>query len=151
MMTTNFDQRTPRRRLGLAGIASDRTRGIGNSCGAGLDHSTIQATDRRRPGRFVRAQALVLLSDDHGVGNFIGIGALAVAKLASLDSEDRAGHPTLPVLAVVWFARQNHFEWMFNPLTNSAHAKANVLHSLVNRTWCWLYRTTENPSLIPFG
>lgn len=31
----------------------------------------------------------------------------------------------LPVLAAVWFARQNHFEWMFNPLTNSAYAKAN--------------------------
>jgi hypothetical protein len=24
-----------------------------------------------------------------------------------------------------WFARQNHFEWMFNPLRNSAYAKAN--------------------------
>jgi hypothetical protein len=31
----------------------------------------------------------------------------------------------LPVLAAVWFARQNHFEWMFNPLTNSAYAKAS--------------------------
>ena len=24
-----------------------------------------------------------------------------------------------------WFARQNHFEWMFNPLQNSAYVKAN--------------------------
>jgi hypothetical protein len=24
-----------------------------------------------------------------------------------------------------WFARQNHFEWMFNPLKNSAYVKAN--------------------------
>jgi len=24
-----------------------------------------------------------------------------------------------------WFARQNHFEWMFNPLRNSAYAKAS--------------------------
>ena len=24
-----------------------------------------------------------------------------------------------------WFARQNHFEWMFNPLRNSAYVKAN--------------------------
>lgn len=31
----------------------------------------------------------------------------------------------LPVLAAVWFARQNHFEWMFNPLANSAHAKTD--------------------------
>ena len=25
----------------------------------------------------------------------------------------------------VWFARQNHFEWMFNPLQNSAYVKVN--------------------------
>ena len=29
----------------------------------------------------------------------------------------------LPVLASTWFARQNHFEWMFNPLANAAYAK----------------------------
>jgi len=29
----------------------------------------------------------------------------------------------LPLLASTWFARQNHFEWMFNPLANSAYAK----------------------------
>lgn len=30
-------------------------------------------------------------------------------------------------LAIVpaWFARQNHFEWMFNPLRNSTYVKAN--------------------------
>jgi Protein of unknown function (DUF3179) len=31
----------------------------------------------------------------------------------------------LPAIAAAWFARQNHFEWMFNPLANSAYAKAN--------------------------
>lgn len=30
----------------------------------------------------------------------------------------------LPLLAATWFARQNHFEWMFNPLAHSAFAKA---------------------------
>jgi len=30
----------------------------------------------------------------------------------------------LPVLLVTWFARQNHFEWMFNPLAHSTYAKA---------------------------
>jgi hypothetical protein len=30
----------------------------------------------------------------------------------------------LPLLASTWFARQNHFEWMFNPLANSAYVKA---------------------------
>jgi hypothetical protein len=30
----------------------------------------------------------------------------------------------LPVFPAAWFARQNHFEWMFNPLSNSAYASA---------------------------
>jgi len=30
----------------------------------------------------------------------------------------------LPLLAATWFARQNHFEWMFNPLDHSTYAKA---------------------------
>ena len=29
----------------------------------------------------------------------------------------------LPLVATAWFARQNHFEWMFNPLANAAYAK----------------------------
>ena len=29
----------------------------------------------------------------------------------------------IPLLAATWFARQNHFEWMFNPLPNAAYAK----------------------------
>jgi hypothetical protein len=29
----------------------------------------------------------------------------------------------VPLLASTWFARQNHFEWMFNPLANAAYAK----------------------------
>ncbi len=30
-----------------------------------------------------------------------------------------------PSLAATWFARQNHFEWMFNPLANAAYAKTS--------------------------
>jgi len=30
-----------------------------------------------------------------------------------------------PVALSVWFARQNHFEWMFNPLLDPAYARAN--------------------------
>jgi hypothetical protein len=39
----------------------------------------------------------------------------------------RAFMVLLTLLAVppAWFARQNHFEWMFNPLANSAYAKVN--------------------------
>jgi len=29
-----------------------------------------------------------------------------------------------PVFAAAWLARQNHFEWMFNPLPDPAYAKA---------------------------
>jgi Protein of unknown function (DUF3179) len=29
----------------------------------------------------------------------------------------------VPIFAAVWLARQNHFEWMFNPLPNAAYAK----------------------------
>jgi len=31
----------------------------------------------------------------------------------------------LPTLALTWLARQNHFEWMFNPLPNASYAKAS--------------------------
>ena len=31
----------------------------------------------------------------------------------------------IPTLASTWFARQNHFEWIFNPLTNSSYAKTD--------------------------
>ena len=31
----------------------------------------------------------------------------------------------IPLLAATWFARQNHFEWMFKPLPNTAFAKVN--------------------------
>lgn len=31
----------------------------------------------------------------------------------------------IPLLASTWFARQNHFEWMFNPLANAAYAKVS--------------------------
>lgn len=30
----------------------------------------------------------------------------------------------LPLLASTWFARQNHFEWMFNPLARASYATA---------------------------
>ena len=31
----------------------------------------------------------------------------------------------LPLLVATWFARQNHFEWMFEPLPNAAFARVN--------------------------
>jgi hypothetical protein len=33
--------------------------------------------------------------------------------------------PFIPLLVATWFARQNHFEWMFKPLPNASFAKAN--------------------------
>jgi uncharacterized protein DUF3179 len=32
----------------------------------------------------------------------------------------------LPLVAAVWFARQNHFEWMFRPAANPAYAKTSA-------------------------
>jgi hypothetical protein len=31
----------------------------------------------------------------------------------------------IPLLAATWFARQNHFEWMFNPIAKAAYAKTS--------------------------
>jgi hypothetical protein len=31
----------------------------------------------------------------------------------------------VPLLVSTWFARQNHFEWMFNPLANATYAKTS--------------------------
>ena len=31
----------------------------------------------------------------------------------------------IPLLAAAWFARQNHFEWMFNPLANAGYVKGS--------------------------
>jgi len=31
----------------------------------------------------------------------------------------------LPLLAATWFARQNHFEWMFHPLARTVYAKTS--------------------------
>ena len=31
----------------------------------------------------------------------------------------------VPVFAAAWLARQNHFEWMFNPLPNPAYARSS--------------------------
>ena len=31
----------------------------------------------------------------------------------------------IPLIIATWFARQNHFEWMFNPLPNAAFARVN--------------------------
>ena len=30
----------------------------------------------------------------------------------------------VPLLAATWFSRQNHFEWMFNPLADATYAQA---------------------------
>jgi hypothetical protein len=32
----------------------------------------------------------------------------------------------VPPSVSAWFARQNHFEWMFNPLANAGYVQANA-------------------------
>ena len=38
----------------------------------------------------------------------------------------------LPLLAATWFARQNHFEWMFAPISTVAYASANAADFLAD-------------------
>jgi hypothetical protein len=52
--------------------------------------------------------------------------ALCVKLWRGARWRSRVAMPALlaPLLAVTWFARQNHFEWMFNPLPNADYARA---------------------------
>ena len=60
---------------------------------------------------------------------------VCIASLTSVirlwPASRRGWRKALLVIAILltippaWFARQNHFEWMFNPLRNSAYAKAS--------------------------
>ncbi len=50
--------------------------------------------------------------------------ALSIRLWRDLRWWSRLAMPVLfaPLLVVTWFARQNHFEWMFNPLPNADYA-----------------------------
>ena len=52
----------------------------------------------------------------------------------------------VPVFAATWLARQNHFEWMFNPLPNAAYVKANDV-TFVNKDDRVLSVTIGNESV----
>ena len=51
--------------------------------------------------------------------------ALSVTLWRGARWPGRLAMPALlaPLLAVTWFARQNHFEWMFHPLPNPDYAR----------------------------
>jgi hypothetical protein len=59
---------------------------------------------------------------------FVTIGALVLAAWLAYALWRTWWRKTLVVLALIvlagmtWLARQNHFEWMFKPLTNAAYA-----------------------------
>lgn len=38
----------------------------------------------------------------------------------------------MPLLAATWFARQNHFEWMFKPLANAAYVNAREVELIAD-------------------
>lgn len=52
--------------------------------------------------------------------------AICVALWRGARWPARLAMPALlaPLVAVTWFARQNHFEWMFNPLPNAGYVVA---------------------------
>jgi Protein of unknown function (DUF3179) len=52
----------------------------------------------------------------------------------------------VPVFAATWFARQNHFEWMFNPLPNARYAKVAET-TFVNNNDRVMSVTIENESV----
>ena len=65
---------------------------------------------------------------------FLTLAALLISAVVSVfiwrNSKRRfwKALPILPLAVVLfctWFARQNHFEWMFNPLAQTAFAKAS--------------------------
>lgn len=60
----------------------------------------------------------------------LAVGVVAIAAAAWRGSKRWYARvplivPVFLVLLFVWFARQNHFEWMFNPLTSSDFARAD--------------------------
>jgi hypothetical protein len=56
----------------------------------------------------------------------------------------------LPILGATWLARQNHFEWMFNPLPNPAYAKAADANFVNDDDRVLAVTITEKPSPIRF-
>lgn len=58
----------------------------------------------------------------------MGIGVFLVMRLGRRAPRWRRALLVIamvPLLGATWFARQNHFEWMFNPLANAAYVRAN--------------------------
>jgi hypothetical protein len=124
VMTTNLRQRRPSRRLGwlllliLVGVALAVVAApvwIIQPFKPQTDRGLAVSYALRRWSPVLTLSALVISS---GLVVWLWSGSrrwIARIVLAIL---------LLPVLATVWFAHQNHFEWMFNPLTNSAYAYA---------------------------
>lgn len=64
------------------------------------------------------------------IGTILGLGLTAAMAIllwrgARWYGRALAVAPLIPVLAVCWFARQNHFEWMFKPLPNAGYARSD--------------------------
>jgi len=62
----------------------------------------------------------------------IAVGVIALAFAAWRSSKRWYSKvplvlPIILALLFAWFARQNHFEWMFNPLASSDFAKASAV------------------------
>jgi len=55
-------------------------------------------------------------------------------SLARLVAKGVAGRNSHTLLAATWFARQNHFEWMFNPLAKQPTQRRALRNSLTIAT-----------------
>ena len=73
------------------------------------------------------------------ISTLVGL-ALALATAARLWRGARwpgrtlAVAALLPLLAVAWFARQNHFEWMFKPLPDARYVRSEEARFADDRT-----------------
>ena len=95
----------------------------GDCVDAGLPDHAVQGTNAAHHGNLLHDATLVAVLTHRRVAADAHVGDRIVAR-GRWWSRIVLVILLLPVLGATWLARQNHFEWMFNPLPNPAYAKA---------------------------
>ncbi len=57
----------------------------------------------------------------------------------------------IPIFAAVWFARENHFEWMFNPLPNVRYARAGEANFISDKDMVMAVQLGGDAVAYPIG
>ena len=97
--------------------------GAGVRVDAGLSDHALQGTNAAHRGDLVFHASLVAIADVIGIALLLLL-AIRLWLGGRWWSRALLVLLLLPALAATWLARQNHFEWMFNPLPNPAYAKS---------------------------